>query len=180
MIPLHTPSIHAHAMVKSDQPAPRERSVARDVTPASTSRSPAARLSPRSERSSVDRLGAQLAIAEAHLLFVQGAPLEGGGREPQLKPICKGRDPRVRRRADRARGRTGVRGARDPPPGAPRARRAKRAAYEARGGMGFPPWGFLIWWGRLGRGGPGGETKAGEARRALCPPQTTAIRAGGG
>ncbi len=39
---------------------------------------------------------------------------------------------------------------------------------NARGGMGVPPWGFLIWWGRLGRGGPGGETKAGEARRALC------------
>lgn len=24
---------------------------------------------------------------------------------------------------------------------------------NARGGMGFPPWGFLIWGGRLGRGG---------------------------
>jgi len=42
--------------------------------------------SPRSERSNGDRLGAELAIAEALLLFVQGAPLEGGGREPQLEP----------------------------------------------------------------------------------------------
>ena len=35
--------------------------------------------------------------------------------------------------------------------------------------MGFPLWGFLKWRGRLGRGRPEGETKAGEERYGLCP-----------
>jgi hypothetical protein len=29
------------------------------------------------------------AVAEAHLLSVEGAPLEGGGRAPQLEPILQ-------------------------------------------------------------------------------------------
>ena len=60
----------------------RERSAARDVTPAPSSASPAARLSPCSERSSDDRLGADLASAEAHLLFVGGAAPKAPGHKP--------------------------------------------------------------------------------------------------
>lgn len=33
--------------------------------------------------------------------------------------------------------------------------------------MGFSPWGYLAWRGRLGRGDPRGETKAGEERYGL-------------
>jgi hypothetical protein len=47
----------------------------------------------------------------------------------------------------------------------------QRAESDQRGGMGVPPWGFLIWWGQLGRGVPRGETQPGEARRALCQPR---------
>ena len=57
---------------------------ARDVTSAPPSPSRSARPSPpRSERLNDDRLGAELATAEAHPLFVEGAPLQGGGRAPQ-------------------------------------------------------------------------------------------------
>ena len=52
-----------------------------------------------------------------------------------------------------------------------RPRERQRAFITGRAGMGFPPWGFLSQ-GAPRKGGPGGETKAGEARRALCPPRT--------
>lgn len=45
--------------------------------------------------------------------------------------------------------------------------------------MGCPLWGFLIWRGRLGRGFPKGETKAGEERRGLCLPGSGAWAGGG-
>jgi hypothetical protein len=38
---------------------------------------------PRDSRE--DRVGDEFAVADAHLLFVEGAPLEGGGRAPQLE-----------------------------------------------------------------------------------------------
>lgn len=76
-------------------------------------------------------------------------------------------------------------------PGAP------RALIVARGGMGLPPGdSFRVTLagsiplavaaagegragGRLGRGGPRGGNEGGQARHALCRPQTTAVRAGG-
>jgi len=46
-------------------------------------------------------------------------------------------------------------------PQGPHALSARSAPPMKRVGGGVPPpWGFLFWWGRLGRGGPGGETKA--------------------
>ena len=51
-------------------------------------------------------------------------------------------------------------------PHAPGARSAP--AYERVGGWVSPPGDSFCWRGRLGWGGPGGETKAGEARHALC------------
>jgi hypothetical protein len=74
---------HCRARARAD----RERSDCerRDVRAILVSRT--ARLSHRTASdSSEDRLGADLAIAEAHLLFVQGAPLQGGGRDPQPVP----------------------------------------------------------------------------------------------
>ena len=53
------------------------------MTPASRSPSPAATAWRSRARLSEDRLGAELAIAEAHALFVEGAPLQGGGGDPQ-------------------------------------------------------------------------------------------------
>ncbi len=45
--------------------------------------------------------------------------------------------------------------------------------------MGCPLWGFLKWRGRLGRGFPKGETKAGEERHGLCLPGSGAWAGGG-
>ncbi len=60
-----------------------------------------------------------------------------------------------------------------------RPRERQRAFITGRAGMGVPPWGFLILRGRLGRGGPGGETQAGEARHALRRSRWPRGRAGG-
>ena len=45
--------------------------------------------------------------------------------------------------------------------------------------MGFPPWGFLIWWGRLGRGGEGGKLRRGR-RGAPFATTTHGYGVGGG
>jgi len=106
------------------------------------------------------------------MLFVEGAPLEGGGWEQPPKPICEGRDPEPDSvETTSGLGRTGARGARDPPPGAPQARRAQRAAYEARGGMGG---------GGASEGGSRGGNQGGGGAARPLPPQTTADRVGGG
>ena len=48
-------------------------------------------------------------------------------------------------------------------------KRLCRDLFETVGGEGWVPllWGFHIWRGRLGRGNPKGETKAGEERHGI-------------
>jgi hypothetical protein len=93
-------------------------------------------------------------------LCVQGASLEGGGRGTHHHSRqCKGRD-------SKGAPETVVRAI------LPQGPHASASASEPNqmsvGGMGFPPWGFLTWRGRLGWRVPRGETKAGEARHVLC------------
>ena len=81
-----------------------------------------------------DRLDVFLAVVEADLLFVEGAPLEGGGREPQPEASsAKGVRSRARPSSpSRAWTRPGPVVGAKPPPGAP------RALIDARGGPGGP------------------------------------------
>lgn len=57
-------------------------------------------------------------------------------------------------------------------------KRLRRSDQFAAEKDGFPPLGIPCWRGRLGRGFPKGETKAGEERHGLCP--RAFRRAGGG
>jgi hypothetical protein len=56
-------------------------------------------------------------------------------------------------------------------------RRAQRGAYDARGGMGLPSWGFLNLVGAPRKRGPGGKPRRG---RRGTPFAHTADRAGRG
>src|SRR5215510_7339616 len=88
----------------------------------------------------------------------KGAPLEGGGREPQAQShSAKCVRPRARRPLTIAReDRTGGPVVRAILPQGPHAHQS-----TARGGSGAPPGGFLFWWGRLEGGFPGGEPRRG-------------------
>lgn len=90
-----------------------------------------------------DRLDALLAAVEAPLLFVEGAPLEGGGRAPLPKADLQRACVHVRVLLASARvDPTGARGRRKAPPGAPRALNDAREARTRAWGDGFPPLGI--------------------------------------
>jgi hypothetical protein len=127
------------------------------------------------------RLDVVLAVVEAHLLFVEGAPLEGGGRDPQPKASLQRACVHARVHLASARvDPTGARGRRKAPPGAPRALNDTREARPRAWGDGFPPLGIPYCWGGASEGGvQGGKPRRGGAARPL-PPQATADRVGGG
>src|SRR5262245_45911318 len=106
--------------------------------------------------------GAGLNAPHRHMppkpLATRGAPLEGGGREPQAQDhSAKCVRPRARRPLTIAReDRTGGTVVRAILPQGPHAHQS-----TARGGSGAPPGGFLSWRGRLEGGFPGGEPRRG-------------------
>src|SRR5262245_10410724 len=124
--------------------------------------------------------GAGLNAPHRHMppkpLATRGAPLEGGGREPQAQDhSAKCVRPRARRPLTIAReDRTGGTVVRAILPQGPHAHQS-----TARGGSGAPPGGFLFWWGRLEGGSPGGEPRRGRRGHALCR-NNNEQRVGGG